>query len=167
MGVQETRLDSWKAIAQYLGRNERTVQRWEFDRELPVHRLPGAKRGGVFAYPVELDVWMAGTPMQDSGEWKLDGSVANDAGATLVQGGFAYLRRRPRILSAVPRAFRRESILRPKRGAAATHPGCKHASGRTPGSGCPILDGKLSRLLAGRSMLGGKLRLVCFDKPSA
>ncbi len=57
-----TRLDSWKEIAQYLGRYERTVQRWELERNLPVHRLPGAKRGGVFAYTGELDGWLAQTP---------------------------------------------------------------------------------------------------------
>jgi hypothetical protein len=54
------RLDSWKEIAQYLGRDERTVQRWEIDCALPVHRTPGRKRGSVFAYPYELDAWHAG-----------------------------------------------------------------------------------------------------------
>jgi hypothetical protein len=53
------RLDSWKEIAQYLGRDERTVQRWETDCALPVHRTPGRKRGSVFAYPHELDAWLA------------------------------------------------------------------------------------------------------------
>src|SRR5258707_584518 len=31
-------LDSWKAIATYLGREVRTVQRWESREHLPVHR---------------------------------------------------------------------------------------------------------------------------------
>src|ERR1041385_1511743 len=35
----ERRLDSWKAIAAYLGRGVRTVQRWEREEGLPVHRL--------------------------------------------------------------------------------------------------------------------------------
>src|SRR6266404_6111657 len=61
-GESKDRLDSWKEIAVYLGREERTVQRWEAERRLPVHRPPGEKRGAVFAYREELDVWLAGTP---------------------------------------------------------------------------------------------------------
>jgi Tol biopolymer transport system component len=55
----QDRLDSWKEIAQYLKRDERTVRRWELERSLPVHRTPGTKRSGVFAYPSELDHWLA------------------------------------------------------------------------------------------------------------
>jgi TolB-like protein/Tfp pilus assembly protein PilF len=59
---QKTRLDSWKAIAQYLGREVRTVIRWEKERHLPVHRLPGGKHHGVFAYSEEIDGWLRGEP---------------------------------------------------------------------------------------------------------
>jgi Tol biopolymer transport system component len=59
MSSSGTRLDTWKEIALYLGRNERTVQRWEMERKLVVHRLPGMKRGGVYAFTDELDAWMA------------------------------------------------------------------------------------------------------------
>ncbi|HLI62691.1 MAG TPA: tetratricopeptide repeat protein [Terriglobales bacterium] len=52
------RLDSWKAIAQFLNRDIRSVQRWERDRGLPVHRLPGQKGGAVFAYEGELNEWL-------------------------------------------------------------------------------------------------------------
>ncbi len=59
------RLDSWKEIARYLGRDVRTVIRWE-DRGLPVHRVPGGKVSRVFAFTQELDAWLAhgdvGTP---------------------------------------------------------------------------------------------------------
>ena len=54
------RLDSWKAIAGYLGRDVRSAQRWESERGLPVYRIPGAKGGGVFAYTEELDAWLHG-----------------------------------------------------------------------------------------------------------
>ncbi|MGC2231232.1 MAG: hypothetical protein WBA09_06995, partial [Candidatus Acidiferrum sp.] len=54
------RLDSWKEIAAYLGRGERTVKRWETERKLPVHRLPGAGRSAVFAYAGELTEWLKG-----------------------------------------------------------------------------------------------------------
>ncbi len=50
-----TRLDSWKDIASYLGRDVRTVIRWEKDRGLPVRRVPGGKRQAVFAYRAELE----------------------------------------------------------------------------------------------------------------
>lgn len=53
------RLDSWKDIARYLGRDVSTVFRWERDRGLPVHRVPGGKLSRVFAYREELDEWLA------------------------------------------------------------------------------------------------------------
>ncbi len=53
-------LVSWKEIAAFLGRAERTVKRWEHDRGLPVHRVPGGERGGVFAYPEEIRAWLLG-----------------------------------------------------------------------------------------------------------
>ncbi|MGA6981779.1 MAG: tetratricopeptide repeat protein [Candidatus Sulfotelmatobacter sp.] len=52
------RLDSWKEIATFFGRDERTVKRWEKDRGLPVYRVPGSARGGVFAYAEELTEWL-------------------------------------------------------------------------------------------------------------
>ena len=52
------RLDSWKEIAAFFDRDERTVKRWEKERSLPVHRLPGGSRGRVFAFADELQAWM-------------------------------------------------------------------------------------------------------------
>jgi hypothetical protein len=54
------RLDSWKEIAAFFGRGERTVRRWEKERGLPAHRVPGGARGGVFAYTTELREWLKG-----------------------------------------------------------------------------------------------------------
>ncbi|MEP6731884.1 MAG: hypothetical protein ABJE10_14650, partial [bacterium] len=53
----EGRLDSWKEIASYLGRGVRTVQRWEREEGLPVHRLVHDKRGSVYARREELASW--------------------------------------------------------------------------------------------------------------
>src|ERR1035441_3364214 len=39
------RLDSWKEVAAYLKRGARTVQRWEREKALPVHRLRPDKLG--------------------------------------------------------------------------------------------------------------------------
>ncbi len=55
------RIDSWKEIAAYLGRDARTAIRWEKERGLPVHRVPGGQRQAVFAYQHELDAWLAGS----------------------------------------------------------------------------------------------------------
>jgi adenylate cyclase len=52
------RLDSWKEIAKYLGREVRTVQRWALARSLPVHRLPGGGRPRVFSLKSEIDAWL-------------------------------------------------------------------------------------------------------------
>jgi len=61
-------LESWKEIAAYLNREVRTAMRWEKERGLPVHRVPG-KRSGVYAFAVEVDAWLrseaAGHPNGD------------------------------------------------------------------------------------------------------
>lgn len=51
-------LHSWKEIAEWLRCDVRTAMRWEKERSLPVHRVPGAKRGAVFAYRSELGTWL-------------------------------------------------------------------------------------------------------------
>jgi len=57
--MQERRiLESWKDIAGYLKRSERTLRRWEGELGLPIHRLDGTPSARVFAYADELDLWM-------------------------------------------------------------------------------------------------------------
>jgi TolB-like protein/Tfp pilus assembly protein PilF/predicted DNA-binding transcriptional regulator AlpA len=51
------RLDSWKEIAAYLGRSVSTVQRWEHEEGLPVHRHVHGKLGSVYASKAEIDAW--------------------------------------------------------------------------------------------------------------
>ena len=79
------RLDTWKEIGAFFGRDERTVKRWETTRGLPVHRVPGAGRANVYAYTDELAEWLDGAkitaehdsdPLSDS----LNG-IAADSGA--------------------------------------------------------------------------------------
>jgi tetratricopeptide (TPR) repeat protein len=66
--TESPRLDSWKEIASFLHRDARTVRRWERDRHLPVHRVPGGERSGVFAYVAELENWLhASGPAAGSG----------------------------------------------------------------------------------------------------
>ncbi len=56
--LSEPRLDSWKEIAAYLGRDVTTVQRWEKREAMPVHRHLHDKRGSVYALAPELDAWL-------------------------------------------------------------------------------------------------------------
>jgi len=84
------RLDSWKEIAAFFGRDERTVSRWEKDQGLPVHRLPGTK-GRVFAYTDELTAWAATPKNEDAtlgGEASAvqPGSGASDLTQVSIQG---------------------------------------------------------------------------------
>jgi len=55
-------LNSWKEIANYMNRGVRTVQRWETDLGLPVHRPPAGCNSGVKALKSDIDQWLAHTP---------------------------------------------------------------------------------------------------------
>jgi len=55
-------LSSWKEIASYVGRSVRTVQRWEREIGLPVHRPTAKNEGVVVALPAELDAWVRSMP---------------------------------------------------------------------------------------------------------
>ena len=57
-------LSSWKEIAAYLGRGVRTVQRYERDLALPVHR-PRGNRRAVLALADEIDVWLRSAPKSE------------------------------------------------------------------------------------------------------
>src|SRR5258707_13625256 len=54
----DKKLDSWGEIASYLGREVRTVQRWERTEGLPVHRHEHKKKSTVYAFSGELDAWI-------------------------------------------------------------------------------------------------------------
>lgn len=67
--MQQTRkdvLNGWKEIAAYLGRDPRTVERWEKQRSLPVRRLPGSGRATVYALVSELDDWLASSRLRET-----------------------------------------------------------------------------------------------------
>lgn len=55
--LRDKKLVSWKEIAVHLGREIRTVQRWEKTEGLPVRRHGHQKRSTVYAYASELDEW--------------------------------------------------------------------------------------------------------------
>lgn len=51
------RLNGWKEISAFLGKSVRTVQRWEREFGLPVHRVGSAGSEVVFAWREELARW--------------------------------------------------------------------------------------------------------------
>lgn len=55
----EAPLESWKEIAAYLKRDVRTAKRWEANEGLPIRRHMHQSRASVYAYPSELDAWVA------------------------------------------------------------------------------------------------------------
>src|SRR5437588_550595 len=67
-------LNSWKEIAEYVGRGVRTLQRWEQFYGFPVHRPAGNHKSAVFAVPAEVDEWLRTRPMHMQNE--TNGSVS-------------------------------------------------------------------------------------------
>lgn len=55
-------LTSWKEISDHLGKGVRTVQRWEIELGLPVHRSNSGSHRSIFAVPEELDAWACSHP---------------------------------------------------------------------------------------------------------
>ena len=126
----EDRLDSWKDIAVYLKRDISTVQRWEQREKMPVHRHLHDRRGSVYAFRSELDVWLETRRTrlkQDAERRALDGveSIApasavrilaklqwmRAAAATaLALAGIAYLFLSSRV-ATTPRMIRSVAVL--------------------------------------------------------
>ena len=74
------RLDTWKEIGSFFGRDERTVKRWETTRGLPVRRVPGSGRANVYAYTAELAEWLNSADTKpDPEEISSDSRTANTA----------------------------------------------------------------------------------------
>jgi len=73
-------LTSWKEIAQFFNREVRTVQRWEKEEGLPVHRHLHHQRSSVYAYPAELEAWW-----RDGGSGRL--SASSTAEKSLASAG--------------------------------------------------------------------------------
>ncbi|HLX42748.1 MAG TPA: tetratricopeptide repeat protein [Bryobacteraceae bacterium] len=97
----DDRLESWKEIAAYLGREVRTVQLWEKSENLPVHRHQHARQGSVYAFKTELDAWrdarknspvpVPAASSKPRAPWIVAGAIA-----VLVIGGLAVWKgRRP------------------------------------------------------------------------
>jgi tetratricopeptide (TPR) repeat protein len=77
------RLDTWKEIGAFFGRDERTVKRWETTRGLPVHRVPGAGRANVYAYTDELAEWLSGAKIGAENDAEANSDAMNGVAADL------------------------------------------------------------------------------------
>ncbi|MGC2617386.1 MAG: tetratricopeptide repeat protein, partial [Acidobacteriaceae bacterium] len=108
-------LVSWKEIAVFLNRSESTVKRWERDRGLPVHRIPGGERGGVFAYADELSDWLKGKALELESE---DLGAADQEPAGAEQGGASEGKVEPGPAEVPSRNRRRSDSLRFRLGVA-------------------------------------------------
>jgi cytochrome c-type biogenesis protein CcmH/NrfG len=72
-----SRLVGWKRIAAHLSCSERTARRWEAEENLPVHRQVHEAKSTVYAFPAELDRWIAsrgtGAPAEGPDNSKKEG----------------------------------------------------------------------------------------------
>jgi len=107
------RLDSWKEIAAFLGRAERTVKRWETERGLPVHRVPGGGRSAVFAYTSELADWLKGKGQELDADESSFGEASPAAAAPTLSPSTAHRGVSPARLAAwlVPLALAAALII--------------------------------------------------------
>jgi tetratricopeptide (TPR) repeat protein len=80
------RLDTWKEIGAFFGRDERTVKRWETTRGLPVHRVPGAGRANVYAYTEELAEWLNGAKVGAENDAEANSDATNGVAAAEPEG---------------------------------------------------------------------------------
>jgi hypothetical protein len=86
-------LSGWKEIANYLGKGVRTVQRYEWELQLPVRRPAGKPRGSVIATREELEAWVAASPIRDGYQLKSGGSGAQNSQAHAIRDGIAEMHR--------------------------------------------------------------------------
>jgi PIN domain nuclease of toxin-antitoxin system len=64
MSAQLEIFSGWKQIANYLGKGVRSVQRYERELALPIHRPAGKSRAAVIATKSELDNWVTAGPVR-------------------------------------------------------------------------------------------------------
>jgi hypothetical protein len=86
-------LSGWKEIANYLGKGVRTVQRYERELGLPVRRPAGKSTGSVVATRVELDAWVAASPIREAFQLTTRGTNTSPGTAESIRKGLAEMAR--------------------------------------------------------------------------
>ena len=82
-------LSGWKSIARHLGMGVRTVQRYERQLGLPIRRPAGKLRGAVLATKLELDAWIAASPVRQA--FQLASVPSPIPGVNAVKAGVAEM----------------------------------------------------------------------------
>jgi tetratricopeptide (TPR) repeat protein len=95
----KTRLTSWKEVAAFLGTTSRTAMRWELERGLPIHRLPGESRSRIHADVAELRAWLNPTAHVESEPQSPPETAAS--GASDRRGRRLLLKAGPYLLAGV------------------------------------------------------------------
>lgn len=99
----DDRLDSWKEIAVFFDRGVTTVQRWEVNESLPVHRHEHAKRGTVYAFKSELKRWHAARESNRAGnETEIETEADGEPSAGLRLGELPHDVPAPPVVSSRP-----------------------------------------------------------------
>lgn len=102
--ASEDRLDSWKEIAAYLGREVRTVQLWEKSEGLPIHRQQHARLGSVYAFKSELDAWRQARkapPVEKRDQRPLWAAAGIALLLLIAAGAWFYFRKTPERINSV------------------------------------------------------------------
>ena len=94
------RLNGWKEIAAHCDKGVRTVQRWERELGLPVHRLRTARAETVYALAEELDAWLGESESTRATDAASMAAVAEAIGADLTGRAFDADRGEPAAVEA-------------------------------------------------------------------
>jgi Flp pilus assembly protein TadD len=104
------RLNSWKEIAAFFGRDERTVKRWEHQRGLPVRRIPGGGRSPVYAYRHDLETWLR----HEAKAAQAASSASPQTKDLYLNGVYLWQKRTPASLRKAVEIFQHVVALDPK-----------------------------------------------------
>jgi hypothetical protein len=95
------RLNGWKEIAACFGKGVRTVQRWEHELDLPVHRIDALGGEIVYAFRSELHRWeasrSAGRPNSDTAVTETESGDSPATQDATGSGGVALSTRERRL----------------------------------------------------------------------
>lgn len=72
-GMNADRMNSWKEIAHYLGKDIATCNRWEKNYGLPIYRIqPNSRKSPVFSFKREIDEWFESRARKNRNHKKRD-----------------------------------------------------------------------------------------------
>jgi Tol biopolymer transport system component len=93
--TSERPLQSWKEIAAYLERDERTARRWEQSLGLPIHRYGDTKGGSVYAFVSEIESWRSHGSATEHRSWLRRWSLSAAVGILALASAVWFVRYGP------------------------------------------------------------------------